>query len=199
MKILVACERFGRVRDAFRARGHDAYSCDTEPDANGSPYHYRQDVLPLLEYEWNMLLAFPPCTYLCVSGIHWNSRVPGRREKTEEALAFVFQLMRARIPRIAIENPAGIISTRICRPRQYIQPWQFGEPYSKMTGLWLKGLPNLVPTNILEPEAFQQNGRPRWRNQTGTGQNRLGPSPTRAAERGRTYAGIAAAMAEQWG
>jgi len=141
----------------------------------------------------------PPCTYLCVSGLHWNGRVPGRAAKTEEALEFVRRLLDAEIPSIALENPIGAISTRIRKPDQIIQPWQYGHPESKQTALWLKNLPKLVPTNILEPTAFQANGRPKWDNMTKGGQNRLGPSADRAKIRSKTYEGIARAFAEQWG
>lgn len=146
-----------------------------------------------------MMIAHPPCTYLALSGLHWNNRTLGRREKTEEALAFVEILLNAPIPLIALENPVGCISSRIRKPDQMVQPWLFGEPYSKLTALWLVRLPLLRPTNVLVSTDFQSNGRPRWLNQTVTGQNRLGPSPTRARERSRTYQGIADAMAEQWG
>jgi len=200
VKVLIACEFSGVVREAFRKLGHDAWSCDLRPAEDLSPYHFQSDALSLLDEDrWDLMIAHPPCTYLCVSGIHHNNRVPGRREKTEDALQFVQRLLDAPIPRIALENPVGVISTRIRKSSQIIQPWQFGEPYSKQTALWLKGLPLLKHTNVLEPEAFQENGRPRWRNQTGTGQNKLGPSPTREKERSRTYQGIADAMADQWG
>jgi len=200
MRILVAFECSGVVRRAFAAKGHKVFSCDLLPSADDSPFHLQGDVTPLLALEdWDMIIAHPPCTYLCVSGIHWNNRVPGRKEKTEEALNLVNKCFAAPCQRIVLENPAGVISTRIRKPDQYVQPWQFGDPYSKMTGLWLKGVPRLCATNILTPEAYQANGRPRWRNQTGTGQNKLGPSPTRAGERAKTYQGIADAMAAQWG
>lgn len=199
MKVLVACEFSAIVRDAFRARGHDAWSCDLLPTEGDPRWHIRGDVRRILGDGWDLMIAHPPCTYLAVSGIHWNARTPGRREKTEEALQFVQLLLDAPIERIAIENPVGVIATHIRKSDQIIQPWQFGDPYSKQTCLWLKGLPLLKHTNVLEPEAFQENGRPRWRNQTGTGQNKLGPSPTREKERSRTYQGIADAMADQWG
>ena len=148
---------------------------------------------------WDLMIAHPPCTYLCLSGLHWNNRIPGRREKTAEALGFVRELLAAPVPCIALENPVGAISRHIRKPDQIIQPWQFGHPESKQTALWLVGLPLLQPTRVLEPEAFQLNGRPRWRNQTATGQNKLGPSPDRWKIRSETYPGIARAMAEQWG
>jgi hypothetical protein len=192
-RILVACEYSGRVRDEFAARGWDAWSCDFEPsDTVGQ--HYRGDVRDLLKQQWDMMIAFPPCTYLCGSGMHWTTRGLRDPKLTEEALAFVHLLLNSGIPRIAIENPVGAINTRICKPSQMIQPWQFGDNASKRTCLWLKNLPPLVPTDILPLPA---SGR--WANQTPSGQNKLGPSPTRWKERSKTYPGIARAMADQWG
>jgi hypothetical protein len=201
MRVLVACEFSGVVRDAFTARGHDAWSCDLLPSERPGQ-HIQGDVLDVLCHnpeDWGLMIAHPPCTYLALSGLHWNNRIPGRREKTEAALLFVSALLAAPIQRIALENPAGAISRHIRKPDQYVQPWQFGHPESKLTGLWLVRLPQLRPSQILAPTRFQANGRPRWDNQTGTGQNRLGPSPTRAAIRAKTYQGIADAMADQWG
>ena len=197
MRVLVACEYSGRVRDAFLARGHDAISCDLLPTDSLGP-HYQGDVLELIRREkFDLVVAHPPCTYLCSSGLHWNGRIPGRAEKTEEALEFVRALLFCDIPRIALENPMGCIGTRIRKSDQIIQPWQYGDDASKTTCLWLRGLPPLVPTESVLPRLV--NGRPRWGNQTDSGQNRLGPSPTRWRERSRTYQGIANAMAEQWG
>lgn len=196
MKVLVACEFSGVVRDAFTDLGHTAMSCDLLP-AEGGGYHYQGNVLDVLDKGWDLMIAHPPCTYLTVSGLHWNGRVPGRAEKTEEALAFVDRLLNAPIPRIALENPVGIISTRIRKPDQTIQPWQFGHPESKRTCLWLKNLPLLVPTNILPPRGPSVNRG--WDNQTPSGQNKLGPSEDRWKLRSVTYQGIANAMAEQWG
>ncbi len=198
MRVLVACEFSGIVRDAFRARGHDAVSCDLLPSEREGP-HIQGDVLAVLSDGWELMIAHPPCQYLTLAGLHWNNRVPGRREKTGEALAFVRALLGAPIPRIALENPVGCISTHIRKPNQIIQPYQFGHPESKQTCLWLKSLSPLVATNVLQPEAYQLNGRPRWRNQTPTGQNRLGPSANRWKLRSLTYQGIADAMATQWG
>ena len=201
MRILVACEFSGIVRDAFAARGHDAWSCDLLPTER-SGQHIQGDVLEVLEDGWDMLLAFPPCTYLCSSGLHWNKRVPGREAQTHEAMLFVLDLMGEgfvshSMPKIALENPIGRISTAYRKPDQIIQPWQFGHDASKATCLWLRGLPKLVPTAIVEPRIV---GTKRiWGNQTPSGQNKLGPSPTRAADRARTYQGIADAMANQWG
>lgn len=197
MKVLVACEYSGRVRDAFLARGHDAISCDLLPTDSPGP-HYQGDVLELIRREkFDLMIAHPPCTYLCSSGLHWNGRVPGRAEKTEEALEFVRALLFCDIPKIALENPMGCIGTRIRKSDQTIQPWQFGADASKATCLWLKGLPKLIPTSIVEPRIV--NGKKRWGNQTDSGQNRLGPSDDRWKIRSETYLGIAEAMAAQWG
>jgi hypothetical protein len=194
MRVLVACEYSGRVRDAFIAQGHDAISCDLLPTESEGPHH-QGDVLELLACEsFDLMIAHPPCTYLSVSGLHWNGRVAGRAEKTEEALDFVRKLMYAPVARIAIENPVSCISTRICKPDQVIQPWYFGEDASKKTCLWLKNLPPLVDTNRLPGDH-----KTRRANQTPSGQNKLGPSPDRWKERSRTYQGIADAMAAQWG
>jgi hypothetical protein len=197
VKILVACEYSGRVRDAFRAAGHDAWSCDLLPCDADPAYHIQGDVVPLLGQGWDLMVAHPPCTYLCSSGLHWNKRVEGRQAKTEAALDFVRTLLSCPIPRVAIENPVGCISTRIRKPDQTIQPWQFGHDASKATCLWLKGLPLLRPGAIISPRMVA--GRPRWANQTDSGQNRLGPSTDRWKIRSETYSGIATAMAQQWG
>lgn len=196
MRILVACEYSGVVRDAFIARGHDAVSCDLlQTEANGP--HYKGDVRDIINDGWDMMIAHPPCTYLCSSGLHWNKRVEGRAEKTEEALEFVAMLLGSRIPHIALENPIGCISTRIRKPDQTIQPWQFGHDASKATCLWLKNLPPLTPTSIVQPRIV--GGKKRWGNQTDSGQNRLPPSAERWKIRSTTYQGIADAMADQWG
>ena len=196
MRVLVACEFSGIVRDAFRAAGNHAISCDLLPsDAAGS--HYQGDVRDVLLDGWDLMIAHPPCTYLSSSGLHWNSRVPGRQEKTDASLEFVRLLMAAPIKHICIENPVGCIGTKIRKADQIIQPYQFGADASKQTALWLKNLSPLRPTRFVEPRMV--NGKPRWSNQTDSGQNKLGPSPTRAADRAKTYPGIAAAMADQWG
>lgn len=194
MNVLVACEQSGVVRDAFRALGHDAWSCDIVD--TGHTYHLAGDALAWIVApgaRWDLLIAHPPCTYLAVSGLHWNKRRPGRAAKTQRALDFVRSLLDAPVPRIALENPVGSISTWIRKPDQYIQPWQFGHWESKKTGLWLKNLPLLVPTDIIPlPECGH------WKNQTKSGQNKLPPSPDRAMLRSITYRGIASAMASQW-
>lgn len=199
MRVLIACEFSGVVRRAFAARGHDAVSCDLLPSEDGSLFHIMGDVRDVLGDGWDLMIAHPPCTYLTLAGLHWNNRVPGRREKTLEAVEFVRQLMGAPIERIVIENPVGALSRHIRKPDQIIQPWQFGHSESKQTCLWLKNVAPLRHTNVLTPTRFQANGCARWDNQTATGQNKLGPSPDRWKLRSITYAGIAAAMADQWG
>lgn len=196
MRVLVACEFSGAVRDAFSARGHEALSCDLLP-AETPGAHYQGDVRDILGDGWDIMIAHPPCTYLAGSGLHWNGRIPGRAEKSEESLVFVAELMAAPIERIAIENPVGLISSRIRKPDQIIQPYQFGHDASKRTCLWLQGLPALDPTEYVSPRMV--NGRARWGNQTDGGQNKLTPSPDRWKLRSETYAGIAQAMADQWG
>jgi hypothetical protein len=159
MNVLVGCEQFGRVRDAFRALGHDAWSCDIEPAEPFSSYHLRGDVLSssVLNFrKWDLAIFFPPCTYLCSSGLHWNKRVPERQAKTEKALKFVNALLSLPIEKIALENPVGCISTKIRKYDQKIQPWMFGEDASKGTCLWLKGLPKLVPTKIVPPGYWRE-------------------------------------------
>ncbi len=225
LRALIACEESGVVRDAFRKLGHDATSCDILPSRRPGP-HIQGDVLEILEDGWDLLIAFPPCTYLCSSGLHWNKRVEGRDEKTHDALLFVMNLMgdgfiSHEIPKVALENPVGRINTAYRKPDQSIQPWQFGHDASKETCLWLKGLPKLKTTGpIIDPRyscacgsvfefALGKYGcpschgegkvRPIWGNQTPSGQNKLGPSPTRARDRSATYQGIADAMALQWG
>ncbi len=225
MRVLVGCEYSGRVREAFRAKGHDAWSCDLLESEDGSPYHIQGDVLGILKDGWDVGIFHPPCTYLAVSGLHWNTRgvmvngVP-RSELTEKALDFVRSLMDAPIPRICIENPVSCISTRIRKPDQIIQPHWFGEDASKKTCLWLKNLPPLVPTDVHPgrygcrcghrfdvelgkygcPNCCGDSGAAKviYANQTIGGQNNLPPSDDRWKERSRTYPGIAQAFADQW-
>lgn len=183
MRVLVACEYSGRVRDAFRAIGHDAVSCDLLPTEIDGP-HYQGDVRDLLYGSWDVLIAHPPCTHLAVSGArHFAAKREDGRQ--QEALEFVRLLMNAPIPRIAIENPISVISSEIRKPDQIIQPWQFGHGETKATCLWLKGLPKLTPTNIVDGREARVH--------------RMPPSPDRWKERSRTYQGIADAMAAQWG
>lgn len=196
MRVLVACEFSGVVRDAFLAHGHDAWSCDLLPTATPGP-HRQCDVLTVLDEGWDLMIAHPSCQYLCSSGLHHSIDNPARQIETARALRFVQTLMTAPIPRIAIENPVGRIGTAIRRADQYIHPYQFGHDASKRTGLWLKNLPVLASTQYVQPRMV--NGLPRWGNQNDSGQNRLGPSADRWAKRATTYAGIAAAMAAQWG
>lgn len=203
MRILIACESSGVVREAFRSLGHDAWSCDILPADDGSPYHLQGDVRHFLHDGWDMMIAHPPCTYLTVSGLHWNKRDPERARKTEEALDFVRMLMAAPIPRICIENPVSCISSRIRKPDQIIQPYQFGHDASKRTCLWFKNLDPLPidPENRVAGRMVEHKGKlvERWSNQTDSGQNRLTPSPDRWKERSVTYEGIAKAMAQAWG
>jgi hypothetical protein len=180
MKILVACEYSGRVRDAFTKLGHDATSCDILPtDSPGK--HYQGDVLDILGDGWDMMIAHPPCTHLAVSGARWFK---DKLMEQHEALAFVKLLLDAPIPMIALENPISIISSRIRKPDQIIQPWQFGHGETKATCLWLKNLPKLQPSDIVDG----REGRT-WR---------MGPSPERWKLRSTTFQGIADAMASQW-
>jgi hypothetical protein len=196
MRVLVACESSGTVRNAFMRAGHYALSCDLLPSDSPIGDHYQGSVLDILDHGWDLMIAHPPCTYLCSSGLHWNKRRPERAKQTEEALDFVRLLLDAPIPKIALENPIGCISTRIRPPDQTIQPWQYGHDASKATCLWLKGLAPLRPTSFVEPRIV--DGKRRWGNQTDSGQNRLPPSADRWKIRSETYSGIAEAMVSQW-
>jgi hypothetical protein len=195
MRVLVACEFSGVVRRALRARGIEAYSCDLLPSDPEAPtgHHLMGDVREFLGEGWDLMIAHPPCTYLASSGLHWNTRRPERAKLTEYAVEFVMTLAHAPIPRIAIENPIGALSTRWRKPDQIIQPWQFGHDASKATCLWLQGLPPLVPTDVLPGGKTARRA-----NQTASGQNKLPPSKDRWKLRSVTYKGIADAMAEQW-
>ena len=181
MKILIACEFSGIVRDAFAKRGHDAWSCDMLPTESPGQ-HIQGDVLEVLNDGWDMMIAHPPCTHLAVSGARWFK---DKLKEQAEALEFVRNLLDAPIKKIAIENPVSIISTRIRKPDQIIQPWQFGHGEIKATCLWLKGLPKLQPSNIVEGRAARVHWEP--------------PGPNRWKNRSRTLQGIADGMAEQWG
>jgi len=196
MRVLVACEYSGVVRDAFLRNGHEAVSCDLLPTESPGP-HIQGDCVPHLNAGWDLIIAHPPCTYLSASGMHWTTRGLRDPQLTEEALEFVRTILNSNAPRIALENPVGVISSRICKPTQIVQPYDYGEDASKRTCLWLKGLPPLVPTERIPPRLV--NGRPRWGNQTDAGQNVLGPSDDRWKKRSTTYPGIARAMALQWG
>lgn len=181
MRVLVACEFSGRVRDAFRRRGHDAWSCDLLPSDVPGP-HFQGDVSDLLGDGWDLMVAHPPCTYLAVSGARWWA---DRQQEQAESLAFVALLAEAPIPRICIENPIGKLSSEWRKPDQIFQPWQFGHGETKATCLWLKGLPPLVPTNVVEGREAKVH--------------RMPPGPDRWKQRSLTYLGVAEAMAEQWG
>lgn len=180
MKILVACEFSGIVRDAFIAKGHDAWSCDLLPTENKGQ-HYQCDIRQIINLDWDLMIAHPPCTHLAVSGARWFK---DKKQEQKEALDFVQMLMDAPIPRIAIENPISIISSRIRKPDQIIQPWQFGHGETKAICLWLKNLPKLKPTNIVSGREARVHREP--------------PSPERWKNRSRFFTGIAEAMAEQW-
>lgn len=192
MRVLVACEFSGVVRRAFKARGHDAWSCDflsAEDDASNHAdvddflgHHYQGDVRDILGNGWDLMIAHPPCTHLAVSGARWFK---DKRKEQAEALDFVRELLAAPVERIALENPVSIISSHIRKPDQIIQPWQFGHGETKATCLWLKNLPKLVPTNIVDGRIARVH--------------HASPGPDRWKERSRTLAGIARAMAEQWG
>lgn len=192
MRVLVACEFSGIVREAFRARGHNAWSCDLLPSADNSPHHYRVDVEKILAADWELMIAHPPCTHLASSGARWFKDKP---KEQEEALRFIEVLMNAPIPKICIENPVGVISSKIRKPDQIIQPYMFGDPYEKKTCLWLKGLPKLEVTKLVKPEprVVFSSGKsmPAWYN--------LPPSADRGMKRSITFQGFANAMAEQWG
>ena len=204
MRILVACEESQVVCKAFRAKGHEAYSCDILPCSGGHPeWHIKGDVLPLLEQEWDMIIAFPPCTHLCVSGArHFAKKIADGRQ--QQGIDFFMQFANAKCDKIMIENPIGIMSTKWRKPEQIIQPWQFGDKAQKSTCLWLKGLPKLVPTDIVEKGEFiefisakgQKKRQPKWYFDA------LKNSKTaqeRSTLRSKTFQGIADAMAEQWG
>lgn len=196
MKVLIGCEYSGTVRDAFLRAGHDAMSCDLLPTDVEGP-HYQGDIFDVIDDGWDIAIFHPPCTYLTSAGLHWNTKRPERAALTLEALDFVRRLLAAPIPKIALENPVGCISSQIRKPDQIIQPYHFGADASKATCLWLKGLPLLQGTEYCEPRMV--NGKPRWDNQTDSGQNKLAPSADRWKLRSTTYPGIAQAMAMQWG
>jgi hypothetical protein len=181
LRVLVACEYSGRVRDAFIAQGHEAMSCDLLPTDSPGP-HYQGDVLDVLDDGWDLMIAHPPCTHLAVSGARWFK---DKQAAQSEALEFVAKLLGAGIPKIALENPVSIISSKIRKPDQIIQPWQFGHGETKATCLWLKNLPKLTPTDIVEGREARIH--------------KMAPSPDRWKIRSATYPGIAQAMAEQWG
>lgn len=216
MKVLIGCEHSGTVRDAFARRGHDAWSCDLLPTTSPGQ-HLQCDLLTVLDMGWDLMIAHPDCTFLTVSaawacadpnfdrypGVGYHQKVkPGtltgaaRRAARDASIAFVRRLWNCGINKIAIENPIGVLGTRFKRPSQIIQPYQFGHDASKATCLWVRGLPLLMPTRYVAPRMV--DGKPRWANQTDSGQNCLSPSEDRWALRSLTYSGIAEAMADQW-
>ena len=194
MKVLIACEYSGVVREAFRKRGHDAWSCDLLPADDGSQYHFEGDCWPIIAQDWDLIIMHPPCTALAVSGnAHYGTGKPKNHLRAEaiEWTLSLYDHAKQYAPRVAFENPVGVLPVK---PTQYVQPYQFGHPESKKTGLWLHNLPPLTDTNTLpKPE------RGYWDNQTPSGQNKLAPSADRWKIRSTTYQGIADAMAEQWG
>jgi len=200
MRVLVACEYSATVRDAFRTKGHDAWSCDLLPTEGDPRWHIEGDAIEVAcGSAWDLMIAHPPCTYLTVSGNKWfkpefADRYPTRVQDREDAAAFFMALYNAPVPRIAVENPVGVMSSRFRKPDQVIQPWQFGHGETKATCLWLRNLRRLTPTHLrddmfapAEPEEREQR------------LHKLTPGPDRWKERSRTFAGIAAAMADQWG
>ena len=196
-KILIACEESQEVCKAFRQLEHEAYSCDILPCSGGHPeWHIQGDVLPILEQDWDMVVAFPPCTHLAVSGArHFKQKIKDGRQ--QEGIDFFMKFANCKCPRVAIENPVGIMSTKWRKPNQIIQPYQFGEPFSKSTCLWLKGLPNLKPTNLVDKgeqvKFASGKSMPKWYSDA----FKL-PPKERSIARSKTFPGIAQAMAKQW-
>jgi hypothetical protein len=180
--VLIGCEWTGITREAFRAAGHDAYSCDLLPAEDGSPFHLQCDVLTVLDGGWDLAIFHPPCTHLATSGARWFAQ---KQAEQAAALAFVRSLLAAPIPRICLENPRSVISSRIRPSDQLIHPWEHGDPYEKVTALWLKNLPYLQPTILMA-----RREQACWR---------MGESKRRRQERSRSYPGIARAMSQQWG
>ena len=181
-QVLIACEFSGVVREAFRRRGYDAWSCDLLRAEDDSPRHLQRDVRGVLDWGWSLMIAHPPCTHLASSGARWFK---DKKQAQHEAVWFVMDLLAAPIPRIALENPVGVLSSKVRKPDQIVQPWQFGHGETKATCWWLKNLPLLQPTNIVEGRENRV-----WRES---------PSPDRWKNRSRTLPGVAEAIAEQWG
>lgn len=204
LRVLIACEESQAVCKAFRELGHEAYSCDIQDCSGGHPeWHFKQDVLPLLHEHWDLIIAHPPCTYLTVTGNRWfnveryGDAAIQRAKDREEAAAFFMEFVNAPCEHIAIENPIGVMSSRYRKADQTIQPYQFGDPHRKSTCLWLKGLPKLEPTKIVEPEIVV------YKNGKGTDSpwhmdSMKLPKEERSRFRSKTFPGIAKAMAEQW-
>lgn len=203
MKILVACEESQAVTIELRALGHEAYSCDIEPCSGGhTEWHLQQDVIPLLKEKWDMIIAFPPCTHLAVSGArHFKEKIADGRQ--QQGIDFFMGIANAECAKIAIENPIGIMSSKYKKPQQIIQPWQFGDKFQKSTCLWLKGLPKLTPTEIVEKGEFIEfvsrkgvkKRQPKWYYEA---LKTAKTADERARLRSKTFPGIAKAMAEQW-
>ncbi len=203
MKVLVACEESQAVCKEFRKLGHEAFSCDIIPCSGGHPeWHIQQDLMEVMDGDWDMMIAFPPCTYLTVTANRWYKpeyadRYPTRTQDRIDAVEFFMKIARSPIPKIAIENPVGIMSSRWRKPNQIIQPWQFGDKAVKKTCLWLKGLPLLKSTLIVEPEYVEYNSST---NKSGKSKYpMLWAGQADAKERSKTFPGIALGMAAQWG
>ena len=195
MRVLIACEYSGIVRDAFKKKGHDAWSCDIlETESPGN--HIQDDILKHLDKNWDLMIAHPPCTHLAVSGARWFKEGKKDWSLQTEALDFVRKLLNAPIDKIALENPVSVISTKIRKPNQIIQPFEYGHDVTKKTCLWLKNLPNLKPTKIVKPDIVLVNGKKMSRMHY---ESFKLPSKERSKVRSKFYTGIAAAMADQWG
>ena len=197
MKVLVACEFSGVVREAFAKRGHESWSCDLLPADDGSLFHFKASVMDVLGFGWDLMIAHPPCTYLCNSGVRWLKANQSRQRLRDLAVEFVKDLWAAPIERVCIENPIGTLSTRWMKPSQIIQPFHHGHKDWKSTCLWLRGLPKLKPTKMVKPEEKLCGGKKPGR--VTSRLHRLPPSKDRWKLRSITYQGIADAMAEQWG
>lgn len=202
MRVLVGCEESGVVRDAFRKLGHDAWSCDILPCSGDPTYHLQMDVFEAIKLkQWDLAIFHPPCTYLTTTGNKWmkpefKERFPEREQQRKDAIKFFIDLYNVDIPMVAIENPVGVMSSEFRKPDQYVHPYYFGDPHSKKTGLWLKNLPLLVPTDIVEPQFIvHKNGvkDPLWHYET----LRL-PPDERSSARSKTFQGFANQMALQW-
>lgn len=202
MNVLIGCEESGVVRDAFRKLGHDAWSCDILPCSGDPTYHLQMDIFEAIKLkQWDLAIFHPPCTYLTTTGNKWmkpefKERFPDREQQRKDAIKFFIDLYNVDIPMIAIENPVGVMSSEWRKPDQYVHPYHFGDPHSKKTGLWLKNLPKLVPTNIVEPQfVTHKNGvkDPLWHYET------IGlPPDERSRARSKTFQGFADQMADQW-
>lgn len=200
MKVLIACEESGTVREAFRKLGHDAWSCDLQESRDNSPYHYQKDIFEVINQGWDLMIAHPPCTFLCVSGARWlnHPKYPNRKQDRQEAYEFFMELANTNIEKIALENPIGYISTAWRKPDQIVQPYLFGDDASKATCLWLKNLPKLTPTNIITPTFHITKTGVKY-DKWWWESSMISNKKDRAKFRSKTFQGIADAMAEQWG